>query len=115
MMQIPEIGAFVRALLPVSLSEGHRLTFGVWVSIKPDEFLQTFSAWWAPEYADLRLEGFLANALSPWGLLGAPVVLEVKDIEQTPYCVSSHQQDLEDVLQREWPHKILDEFRSTPH
>lgn len=39
MMQIPGIGAFVRALLPVSLSEGHRLTFGVWVSIKQDEFL----------------------------------------------------------------------------
>ena len=108
MMQIQGIGAFVRALLPVSPSGGHRLTFGVWVAINPAEFLETFSTWWTPEYADLHLQGYLANAVGPWGLLGAPVVLEVKDIDHTPYCVDSEQLDLAEVLHKEWPHEILD-------
>ena len=94
--------------MPVSFSEGHRLTFGVWVAVDPAEFLETFSVWRAPQYVELRLEGYLANAVGPWGLLGAPVVLEVKDIDHTPYCVGSDQQDLADVLNTEWPHESLD-------
>ena len=108
MMQIPGIGSFVGALLPVSLSEGHMLTFGVWVAISTPELHRTLSTWWAPEYADLRLTGFIANTVNPWGLLGAPVTLEVRNPEHPPYCVSSPQQDLSDVLQQEWPHEILD-------
>src|SRR5260370_41417659 len=31
MMQVPEVGPFVRALLPVHLSGGYTLTFGLWL------------------------------------------------------------------------------------
>jgi hypothetical protein len=33
MMQVPNVGAFVRALLPVKLTEGRTVTFGVWLAI----------------------------------------------------------------------------------
>ncbi len=35
MMQIPGYGAFVRALLPVHLTGGDSITFGVWLTIDP--------------------------------------------------------------------------------
>lgn len=108
MMQIPTLGDFVRALLPVSLSEGHMLTFGVWVAISTPELHRSLSVWWAPEYADLRLTGTIANTVMPWGLLGAPVCLEVRNTDETPYCASSPQKDLADVLQKEWPYEVLD-------
>lgn len=35
LMQIPNIGPFVRALLPVKLEGGHEFRFGVWIAIHP--------------------------------------------------------------------------------
>jgi hypothetical protein len=37
MMQTPGVGSFVRALLPVDLTGGYTVTFGVWVGVDPDE------------------------------------------------------------------------------
>jgi hypothetical protein len=37
LMQIPSLGAFVRALLPVSLTGGHTATYGVWVAVHPGD------------------------------------------------------------------------------
>ena len=71
MMQVPGLGAFVRALLPVRLTGGHTVTYGVWVSIDPRDLQRAFPVWWQPEYARLELDGVLANALQPWGLLAA--------------------------------------------
>src|SRR5262249_55714679 len=55
MMQVPKIGPFVRALLPVRLTGGYTVTFGVWVAIHPDDLQRAFAVWLEPEYADLRL------------------------------------------------------------
>lgn len=110
MMQIPNLGPFVRALLPIRLAGGRKITLGVWISIHPNELQRAYSIWWEPEYADLRLTGYLANNIKPWRLLGAPVELAVRDTEQTPYCVSSPHQELSDILLYEWPHEILDEI-----
>ena len=55
MMQAPSVGAFVRALLPVRLSEGHTLTFGVWLAIEPRQ-LQTIFALWRASYAVSALQ-----------------------------------------------------------
>src|SRR5438128_2067983 len=98
MMQVRDLGAFVRALLPVRLTDGYMLTFGVWVAIPPDDLKSTFAIWWEPEYQALHLEGLLANAIPPWGLLGAPVSLAVRDPDETPYCVASPIKELADVL-----------------
>jgi hypothetical protein len=35
MMMVPDVGAFVRALLPVRLTGGYTVTFGVWIGVPP--------------------------------------------------------------------------------
>jgi hypothetical protein len=108
-VQISSVGAFVRALLPITLTGGHTVTYGVWVAINPRQLQHVFAIWWAPEYKDLRLDGFLANSIQPWGLLSAPVGLAVRDPQQTPYCSASTDQQLSRVLGERWPHEdILD-------
>ncbi|MEV4282176.1 DUF2199 domain-containing protein [Actinoplanes xinjiangensis] len=105
MMQIPGVGAFVRALLPVKLTGDFSATFGVWVAVDPADLKRACAVWSEPEYQDLRLRGRLANALPLWGLLSAPVELEVRDPEQTPYCASSSDPGLAKVLAEVWPHE----------
>jgi hypothetical protein len=107
MMQVPGIGEFVRALLPVRFAGGHTVTFGVWLELVPGELQRIFAVWWAPEYADLRIKARLANSIKPWGLLGAPVEAVVRDVEETPYCVRSTDPELDRVLHDEWPRDPL--------
>jgi len=107
MMLVPDAGAFVRALLPVQLTGGHTVTFGVWVGVHPDDLRRAFETWWTPEYAHLRLQGRLANALPAWEVFGVPVTLAVKDPEATPYCVGSSNQGLHSVLTNEWDHERI--------
>lgn len=106
-MQIQGISPFVRTLLPVRLTDGHSLRFGVWIAIHPDEFQRTVSVWNAPEYSELKFSGYPANRIEPWSLFATPVNLAVLNPDQTPYCVSSPNEELEAVLTKEWPHSIL--------
>jgi hypothetical protein len=109
MMQVPGLGAFVRALLPVQLTGRHTVTYGVWVGVHPHDLQRAFAVWWEPEYIELTLDGALANALQPWGLLVAPVSLAVRDPEHTPYCVHSPDPLLSQVLTDQWPHaEVID-------
>jgi hypothetical protein len=105
MMQVPGAGPFVRCLLPVGLTGGHTVTFGVWVGVPPEALRRAFRLWTAPDYPDLVLDGRLANALPGWGLLGAPVRATVRDPDETPYCTSSGDPLLQRVLTAEWPHE----------
>lgn len=107
MMQVPGIGTFVRALLPVALEGDASVTFGVWLAIHPDELQRVFRVWWEPEYADLVVDGWLANALPVWGLLAAPVRAVVRNPDETPYCDTSSDEQLAAVLTREWPHELV--------
>jgi hypothetical protein len=105
MMMVPDVGAFLRALLPVRLTAGHTVTFGVWVGVHPDDLKRAFDTWWAPEYAQLQIEGRLANALPVWDVFGVPVNLAVIDSDATPYCVASPDAELQTVLTKEWDHE----------
>ncbi|GLZ09470.1 hypothetical protein Acsp03_69360 [Actinomadura sp. NBRC 104412] len=91
LMQVQDIGAFIRCLLPVRLTGGHTVTFGLWLAVHPDDPQRAFAVWEAPEYANLTLDGWLANAVSPWGgeLLAALAHAVVQDTEQLPYIVRS--------------------------
>lgn len=105
LMQVPDVGAFARALLPIHLTEADSLTFGVWLAIDPrnDALRRLFDIWWDDEqYANLRLTGWLANALPRWGLLNAPVTATVRDVSHTPYCDGSSDSMLSRVLSEEW-------------
>lgn len=107
LMQIPNISPFVRALLPIKLEGGYEFRFGVWIAIHPDDLQHACRVWNAPEYCDLKLTGYLANRIEPWGLFAVPVNLAVLNQDQTPYCVSSSDEQLNEVLTKEWPHDIL--------
>jgi hypothetical protein len=107
MMQVPDAGAFVRALLPIKLVEGHTITYGVWLAIDPRHLGQIFSVWWEPEYVNLRITGWLANSVPPWGMLAAPVDAVVRNVEHTPYCERSGDSTLDRVLNDEWPHNVI--------
>jgi len=103
MMSVPKVGAFLRALLPVTLSGGTTVTYGVWVGVRPEDLKHAHDVWWEPSYSELKVEGFLANTIQPWGLLGSAVSLAVTDPDATPYVVASTDPTLGDVLSREWP------------
>jgi len=105
MMQVPEVGPFLRALLPVHLSGGYTLTFGLWLLVRPDDLQRAFRVWWSPEYSLFKVDGWLANAIPPWGLLTAPVSAVVRDPNQTPYCDKSSEPTLARILGEEWPHE----------
>jgi hypothetical protein len=101
------LGSFARALLPVRLTGGHTVTFGVWLGLSPEEMERAIDGWHSPEYADLRFEGRLANAIPPWDVLRAPVSVEVRDPAQVPYCSSSTDAALAMVLDDIWDHELV--------
>jgi hypothetical protein len=90
--------------LPVHLDGGYTLHFGVWIAIHPDDLQRAFARWWAPEFVDLQLDGYLANDLPGWGGLASPVHAVVQDVEHTPYVTSSTDPGLAHVLRHQWPH-----------
>ena len=107
MMQVPNVGPFVRCLLPVHLTGGYTVTFGVWLAVHPDDLQRAFKTWWEPEYRDLALDGYLANKLPLWGLLASPARAEVRDENETPYIVQSSETELARVLTTQWPHEMV--------
>lgn len=105
MMQVPNAGAFVRVLLPVHLSGEDSVTFGIWLAIDPrnDRLRSLYELWWDDaKYADLRLDGWLANAVRPWGLLGKPVSAGVRTVSEVPYCTASSDETVTAVLTTVW-------------
>ncbi|PZG21194.1 DUF2199 domain-containing protein [Nonomuraea aridisoli] len=106
MMAVENVGAFVRCLLPVRLSHGFSATFALWLGVHPADLQAAYDVWTAPEYIDLELSGFVANAIEPWGadLLAAPARAVVKDPEHVPYIVESSHDLLAQVITEEWPH-----------
>jgi hypothetical protein len=108
MMQVPDVGAFVRSSLEVRLSDHSTVTFGVWLSVHPEALQIAHEVWDQPAYLALTIDGVLANAVPPWGMLAAPVHAVVRDRRHTPYCESSSDPLLTRVLTHEWPtHTIV--------
>lgn len=89
MLQVPGVGPFVRVLLPVTLTGGDTLTFGVWLGLQPADMHRAFAEWWAPSYPQLVLEGRIGNDVQPWGLLAKLATAVVKNPDETPYLASS--------------------------
>ncbi len=115
LLQVQGVGAFVRVLLPIRLTDGYTLTVGTWLGINPAILRSVWEIWDTSEYASLVLDGFLANRIPPWGdhVLGAPATAKVRDPEQWPYVTDTGHADLAGVLTTEWPHDlVLDAYRS---
>jgi hypothetical protein len=107
MMQVQDCGTFIRALLPIRLTGGYSVTFGVWLTVHPDDLQRAFRVWWEPEYRAFTVDGWLANALPSWGLLAAPVHAQVRKESEVPYVLSSEDQDMARVLTDEWEHERI--------
>ena len=96
--------AFVRALLPVRLTDGHEFRFGVWLEVPEATGAAVYSAWDDPAYIDLSFDAHLANTVPPWGerLLGAACTAVVRDVDELPYIGSSTDEQLARVLSSPW-------------
>jgi hypothetical protein len=107
MMQVDGVGSFLRALLPVRLTGGYRVTFGVWLLVHPDDLQRAFRVWQEPDFVGFSVDGWLGNAVRPWGLLGKPVHAQVRDPDQIPYIDTSTDPLVARVLAEEWPHEDI--------
>ncbi|RJQ79013.1 DUF2199 domain-containing protein [Pseudonocardiaceae bacterium YIM PH 21723] len=103
MMTVDGIGAFMRVLLPVRLTGGFEVTFGTWIGVRPLELERAFAIWPTREYADFAVNGWLANRIDPWGLLGIPLTASVRDVNQIPYITGSSDPFLDHLLQERVP------------
>ena len=108
-MQVQGVGAFVRVLVPTHLSGGYTVTFGAWLGVHPDDLRRAYEVWWTDAYADLVLEGRLANMLPPWEseTYAKPMLVAVRDPDAVPYAVGSTDDFLQSVLTEEWPHEAV--------
>ena len=104
MLRARGVGSFVRCLLPVRLTGGYTVTFGIWLAVRRRDLRRAHRVWWSPDYPALVLDGRLANALPGWGLLDAPARAGVRDPDETPYVEESADPALARVLAAEWPH-----------
>jgi hypothetical protein len=109
LIQVQGLGAFVRTLLEIRLTDGYTLTAGTWLAIDPALFQSVWERWETAQYVSLHIDGHLANALPPWGakVLGAPATATVRIATEYPYIARSSQPDLARVLATEWPHEDI--------
>ena len=107
MIQVPGVGPFVRCLLPVKLTGGYTITFGVWMVVHPDDLQRIARVWWEPEYSDLTFDCWLANHIPVFGLLAAPAKAAVRDKDETPYLDQSSDPRMSELLTKAWPHEQI--------
>jgi hypothetical protein len=101
--QADNVGAFVRCLMPVTLTGASTVTYSVWLSVHPDQLRQAYAHWDTPAYADLQLDGVIANAIKPWpDLFGEAARAEVRDVDSLPYLVATQHGLLSRVLSEVW-------------
>ncbi len=109
LMQVRDVGAFVRVLVPVRLTGGYTITYAAWLSVHPEDLRRAWEGWWTPAYAELRLAGVLANKLPAWETetYGKPLVAAVRDPDAAPYATDSDDAFMRRVLREEWPHELI--------
>jgi hypothetical protein len=109
LMQVRDVGAFVRVLVPVRLTGGYTITYAAWLSVHPEDLRRAWEVWWTPAYAELRLAGVLANKLPAWETetYGKPLVAAVQDPDAAPYATDSDDAFMRRLLCEEWPHDLI--------
>jgi hypothetical protein len=104
-LAIKNVGFFLRVILPVKLAGGFAIDFGTWLEVDAPDFREAWRVWNAPEYADLEIEGYLANEIEPWKPFPhAMVRAVVRDRDQVPYVASSEDEFFTRILSEEWSH-----------
>jgi len=104
-LAIKNVGFFLRVIVPVQLTDGFSVDFGTWLEIHAEDFRTAWTTWNFPEYGDLEIEGYVANAINPWGKLPHELVKAVvRDPAQVPYLTSSSNPLVTKILTETWPH-----------
>lgn len=91
LLQVENAGSFLRCLLPIRLGGGSELVYGVWLGVDADTFARVVQMWNTPAaYPQLVVDGYLANAVPPWGadVLGLAARVAVRDAGEFPYVVA---------------------------
>jgi len=111
-LAIKTIGFFLRVIVPIKLDGGFSVNFGTWLEISDDDFRTAWRTWNAPEYQDLEVEGYLANAIAPWPPFPhALAKATVRSVEEVPFVTSASHPEVQMLLDMEWPHRrILDPY-----
>ena len=111
---IKTVGFFVRVILPIQLTDGFSVEFGTWLEIRDEDFRVAWKVWNQPEYAELELEGYIANEIAPWSPFPhAMIRAAVRDVNQVPYLVSSDAPLFTQMLGEVAPHaEVLTPFAS---
>jgi hypothetical protein len=103
-LAIKNVGFFIRVVLPVKLSDGSIVDFGTWLEVHSEDFRTAWRTWNAPEYADLSVEGYVANEIAPWGRLPHELVTaSVVDVDEIPHLVSTANPIVTRILEETWP------------
>ena len=108
LLVIPPVGAFVRTLLPVRVSGGATLTYGVWIDVDRTQFEHAKSIWLSADYASLTLTGTLANKLPFQHATYAGVVASVTDPQRRPIITSSSDDWTTELLSAVLPHEFVE-------
>ena len=100
-LEEPDLGCFVRATFRLPLTDGASLTYGLWIRV-PATVAQTIGrVWRTDDYGTLRFDGRLGNGIAPFGLLDAPVQVEVTTPDELPRVVGSESEALQALLHTE--------------
>jgi hypothetical protein len=107
LMQVKDLGSFIRILVPVKLTGGYTVTYGAWLSVASEDLKRTWEVWNDPAYADLRISGVLANMLPGWEreTYVKPLETAVLNVDFVPYAIASSDDFMRRILQEEWPHE----------
>lgn len=108
------VGFFVRSLVPVRLTGGHLVTYGVWIDADEEAVKHAHTEWNAASYSDLVIEGRLANNLAPWDVYGTEVTARPRETNEIPYVSSSSDWSMQAVLNEVWPHESVLATLPTP-
>ncbi|AGL20760.1 DUF2199 domain-containing protein [Actinoplanes sp. N902-109] len=99
----PDLGAFIRCMMPVQLTGGGTVEYSVWLRIDDNQMRKALHFWDLPEYADLTLVGTVANDVKPWeGMLGEPARAEVRDPGTIPWLIAQPETLLHRILHDTW-------------
>jgi hypothetical protein len=103
-LAIKNVGFFFRVVLPVNLTDGSTVDFGTWLEVHVEDFRTAWQTWNSAEYADLSVEGYVANAIAPWGEMPHALVrAAVVDVEEIPHLVSTASPIVTRILEETWP------------
>ena len=104
-LAIKNVGFFVRVLLPVALTDGFAVDFGTWLEVDAEDFRHAWQTWNFPEYADLVLEGYIANQIAPWKRFRHSLAKAVvTDLARVPILTNSTNDETNEILSKAWPH-----------